>query len=115
MEHLDVVIVGAGMAGASLAWQLAGKRRVLLIERESQPGYHSTGRSAATLHRAYGNAVIRALTAASAFMAPNSLHPGSCYTSPPTPVKQFPERFTSLISVPAMPLPSWLPGKSSPV
>ena len=70
---MRIGIVGAGMAGASLAWQLAGKRRVLLIERESQPGYHSTGRSAATLHRAYGNAVIRALTAASA----------PFYTAPP--------------------------------
>ena len=54
------------MAGASLAWALAPQRRVLLLERESQPGYHSTGRSAATLHRSYGNATVRALTAASA-------------------------------------------------
>ena len=66
MEHFDVVIVGAGMAGASLAWTLAPQRRVLLLEQESQPGYHSTGRSAATLHSSYGNAAIRALTAASA-------------------------------------------------
>lgn len=67
MERFDVVILGAGMAGASLAWALAGKRRrVLLLEQESQPGYHSTGRSAATLHRSYGNATVRALTAASA-------------------------------------------------
>ena len=66
MQEFDVVIVGAGMAGASLAWALAPKRRVLLLEQESQPGYHSTGRSAATLHSSYGNATIRALTAASA-------------------------------------------------
>ena len=66
MEEFDVVIVGAGMAGASLAWALAPKRRVLLLEQESQPGYHSTGRSAATLHSSYGNATIRGLTAASA-------------------------------------------------
>ena len=66
MQDFDVVIVGAGMAGASLAWALAPKRRVLLLERESQPGYHSTGRSAATLHSSYGNATVRALTAASA-------------------------------------------------
>lgn len=66
MEEFDVVIVGAGMAGASLAWALAPTRRVLLLEQESQPGYHSTGRSAATLHSSYGNATIRALTAASA-------------------------------------------------
>ena len=66
MEEFDVVIVGAGMAGASLAWALAPRRRVLVLERESQPGYHSTGRSAATLHSSYGNGTIRALTAASA-------------------------------------------------
>ena len=66
MEEYDVVIVGAGMAGASLAWALAPHRRVLLLEQESQPGYHSTGRSAATLHSSYGNATVRALTAVSA-------------------------------------------------
>ena len=44
MEEFDVVIVGGGMAGASLAWSLAPQRRVLVLERESQPGYHSTGR-----------------------------------------------------------------------
>ena len=65
MQRFDVVIVGAGMAGASLAWAVAPRRRVLLIERETQPGYHSTGRSVATLHSSYGNATIRALTAAS--------------------------------------------------
>lgn len=66
MQEFDVVIIGAGMAGASLAWNLAPLRKVLLLEQESQPGYHSTGRSAATLHRSYGNRAIRALTAASA-------------------------------------------------
>ncbi|MFO1047214.1 MAG: FAD-binding oxidoreductase [Geminicoccaceae bacterium] len=66
MDRFDVVIVGAGMAGASLAWHLAPHRKVLLLERESQPGYHSTGRSAATLHFSYGNPTIRAVTAASA-------------------------------------------------
>ena len=38
MEEFDVVIVGAGMAGASLAWALAPARRVLLLEQEAQPG-----------------------------------------------------------------------------
>ena len=46
MREFDIVIVGAGIAGASLAYRLAGKRSVLLLEREAQPGYHSTGRSA---------------------------------------------------------------------
>jgi D-arginine dehydrogenase len=50
------------MAGASAAWFLAGEGSVLLLEMESQPGYHTTGRSAALFAEAYGNAPIRALT-----------------------------------------------------
>jgi D-arginine dehydrogenase len=48
-RDFEVVIIGAGIAGASLAYFLAarGMRDVLLLEREGQPGYHSTGRSAA--------------------------------------------------------------------
>jgi D-arginine dehydrogenase len=50
-ESFDVIVVGAGIAGASLAYFLAarGVGNVLILEREAQPGYHSTGRSAATL------------------------------------------------------------------
>jgi D-arginine dehydrogenase len=80
MERFDVVIIGAGMAGASLAWALAPRRRVLLLEQESQPGYHSTGRSAATLHASYGNETVRALTAAS---APFYLDPPAGFTPVP--------------------------------
>ncbi len=58
----DFAIIGAGMAGASVAYFLAGEGRVLLLEMESQPGYHTTGRSAALYTEAYGNAPIRALT-----------------------------------------------------
>ena len=64
----DVVIVGAGIAGASLAWRLAAhprRPRVLLLEREDQPGYHSTGRSAAMFMASYGPPGVRALTRAS--------------------------------------------------
>ena len=45
----DVIVIGAGIAGASVACELASTRRVLLLERERQPGYHTTGRSAALL------------------------------------------------------------------
>jgi D-arginine dehydrogenase len=47
----EVVIIGGGIAGASLAYFLTerGLADVALLERESQHGYHSTGRSAATL------------------------------------------------------------------
>ena len=65
MREFDVIIVGAGIAGASLAWRLAAGRRVLLLEREAQPGYHSTGRSAAMFMESYGPPGVRALTRAS--------------------------------------------------
>ncbi len=64
-SHTDIVVIGAGIAGASIAYELAASRRVILLERESQPGYHTTGRSAAMYAPAYGNAVVRALTRAS--------------------------------------------------
>ncbi len=61
----DVLIIGAGMAGASAAYFLAPQRRVLVLEREAQPGYHATGRSAAMYSETYGNATVRAITTAS--------------------------------------------------
>ncbi len=61
----DAVIVGAGIAGASCAHALAPHAKVLLLERESQPGMHSTGRSAAMFMESYGPAQVRALTRAS--------------------------------------------------
>lgn len=66
MQDADVLIIGAGMAGASLAWRLArGGQRVRLLEREAQPGMHSTGRSAAMFMESYGPPGVRALTRAS--------------------------------------------------
>ncbi len=65
MQSADVLIVGAGMAGASAAYFLAPHVRVLLLEREAQPGYHATGRSAAMYSETYGNATVRAITTAS--------------------------------------------------
>lgn len=61
----DFAIVGAGIAGASVAARLASHSRVALLERESQPGYHSTGRSAAMFMESYGPPMVRALTRAS--------------------------------------------------
>lgn len=66
IERVDVAIVGAGMAGASLAAQLAGRVGSLaLIEAEDQPGYHSTGRSAAFWMESYGGPHVQPLTSAS--------------------------------------------------
>ena len=65
MQKTEVLIVGAGMAGASLAYFLAPHRQVIVLERESQPGYHATGRSAALYSETYGNAPVRAITTAS--------------------------------------------------
>lgn len=61
----DFLIIGAGIAGASVAHWLASHGRTIVLERESQPGYHSTGRSAALFMESYGTAQVRALTLAS--------------------------------------------------
>lgn len=64
-ECFDYVIIGGGIAGASLAWRLSAHASVAVLEREPQPGYHSTGRSAAMFMEAYGTPQIQALTRAS--------------------------------------------------
>ncbi|HEY5007700.1 MAG TPA: FAD-dependent oxidoreductase, partial [Caulobacteraceae bacterium] len=64
MVVTDVVIIGGGIAGASLGYRLAAHRKVAMLEAESQPGYHSTGRSAALFTATYGHAIIRTLTVA---------------------------------------------------
>jgi len=69
----DFAVIGAGIAGASVAAQLAGNARVLLLEQDSQAGYHTTGRSAAMYVPAYGPPAIRALTRAA----------GPFFTNPP--------------------------------
>ena len=64
-KNVDCIVIGAGIAGASVAAALAGEASVALLEAEAQAGYHSTGRSAALYSALYGNATIRALTRAS--------------------------------------------------
>jgi D-arginine dehydrogenase len=76
----DFLVIGSGIAGASVAYELAAEARVLEIERESQPGYHSTGRSAAIYSETYGNAAIRALTTGSREFL---LHPPADFTDQP--------------------------------
>ena len=61
----DVLIVGGGIAGASLGAEIAGKKRTLIVESESLCGYHSTGRSAAFWLESYGGPIVAQLTTAS--------------------------------------------------
>lgn len=63
--QFDYIVVGAGIAGASLASELAAHASVAVLEQESQPGFHSTGRSAALFSETYGTPMTRALTRAS--------------------------------------------------
>ncbi len=65
MQQTDFVILGAGIAGASIGHFLAPHGRCVMLERENQPGYHSTGRSAAQFIASYGPPQVRALTRAS--------------------------------------------------
>ena len=66
----DFLVVGAGIAGASAAYEIAVKTanngaNTLVLERERSPGYHSTGRSAAVFVESYGHRVARGLCRAS--------------------------------------------------
>lgn len=65
MTRYDIAIVGAGMAGASLAAAVAPHASVVLLEAEDLPGYHATGRSAAFWSESYGGPGVQPLTTAS--------------------------------------------------
>jgi D-arginine dehydrogenase len=66
MKTADVIVIGGGIAGASAAAEIAAHgARVVLLEMESQPGYHATGRSAAMYEPSEGAPLVRALTRAS--------------------------------------------------
>jgi D-arginine dehydrogenase len=65
LNDVDIVIVGGGIAGASLGAELAQGASVLILEQEAQPGYHATGRSVAFWEESYGGPGIQPLTTAS--------------------------------------------------
>ena len=84
MERCDFLVVGAGMAGASAAYWLAERGRVVVLEREDAAGYHTTGRSAAMYMETYGGPLTRGLAVASRdfFDAPPSAFAASPLLSP---------------------------------
>lgn len=65
MDEFEVIIVGGGIAGASLGAEIADGRRTLILEAEDQCGYHATGRSAAFYLESYGGPEVAKLTLAS--------------------------------------------------
>ena len=65
MVDFEVIIVGGGIAGASLGAEIGAKRRTLIIEAEEHCGYHSTGRSAAFYLESYGGPDVAGLSKAS--------------------------------------------------
>ncbi|MEX6724250.1 NAD(P)/FAD-dependent oxidoreductase [Parapedomonas caeni] len=65
MERFDIVVIGAGIGGASAAAFLAARARVLVLEAEALPGYHTSGRSAAFYAETYGGPRVQPLTTAS--------------------------------------------------
>jgi D-arginine dehydrogenase len=86
-KNYDFVVVGAGIAGASIAYELSPSATVCVIEAEERPGLHATGRSAALFAPSYGGREIRALTRASKHFLSNPppgfsdvplLHPRGC-------------------------------------
>ena len=64
-EQTEIIIIGGGIAGASAAFEISRSAKVVLLERESHCGYHTTGRSAASFTENYGNGVIRRIVLAS--------------------------------------------------
>lgn len=77
MQRADVVVIGGGIAGLSVAARLAAQARVVVLEGESAPGYHASGRSVAFAHYGLGNQPVRTLTALSMaeLAAHGTLHP----------------------------------------
>ncbi len=75
-ETADFIIIGGGIAGASAGYELREMGKVIILEKESQPGYHTTGRSAAIFQKGYngGDPVLYALVRASEDFLRNPPH-----------------------------------------
>ena len=92
MQSADVLVIGGGIAGLSVAARLASQARVVVLEGESAPGYHASGRSVAFAHYGLGNEPVRTLTALS--MAELAAH-GSVHPALPLPFLLWRQRMRS--------------------
>lgn len=80
LSNFDFIVIGAGIAGASAAYELQQYGRTVLLERENLPGHHTTGRSAAFLVDSYAGQVVGKLTKAG---RPFFEHPPDGFTESP--------------------------------
>ena len=80
MQVFDVIVIGGGIAGISVAYELSSDRSVCVLEMESALAFHTTGRSAATFLEALGTDQIRALSTGSRAFLEN---PPDFIDSPP--------------------------------
>ena len=65
MSNFDAIVIGGGIAGASIGYELSSDRSVCMLEMEDALAFHTTGRSAATFLEALGTDQIRGLTTGS--------------------------------------------------
>ena len=83
-NNFDIVIIGSGIAGVSVAAELSKEASVCILEKENITSYHSTGRSFAFYLESYGNEIIRKLTSSSKdfFLQNSNLDNGSSVLKP---------------------------------
>jgi D-arginine dehydrogenase len=84
VRSYDLLVIGGGMAGVSIGYEMASDRSVGLLEMESTLAFHTTGRSAATFLESYGGPYIRGLTVASRAFLENP--PGTFESKPLSPL-----------------------------
>ncbi len=89
MSHYDVIVIGGGIAGVSIGYELSKDRSVGLLEMESTLAFHTTGRSAATFLETYGGPEIRALTTGSRAFLENPPDFFEAQLMTPRPLLQF--------------------------
>jgi len=89
MSHYDVIVIGGGIAGVSIGFELSKTGTVCLLEMESTLAFHTTGRSAATFLETYGGPEIRSLTTGSRHFLENLPEYWEAEVLSPRPLLQF--------------------------